>query len=729
MVAMALRWFLLAGLLAACFPQANPGKFRLCEVGSTACPNGSFCSERGLCEPIPQVQRSGVTVSGQISESTGAGGQQPLPGAFVTVEGAGLWTLADNAGNYTLREVPPGSYRLTVHPAEGAVEPFDRPSLGQVPLELDPLDEGRTIVRDLAVKARGDLVGRVVLRDRRRFDPLHGGVQLSIEGLPGHEELSDPDGRFLISGLPEGSHRLHVHFDGYEPLIETIEIVGLQRQMLRPANPDPNDRDWVPGALNLQPSDQDGQWTLEGQIQAPEGQNLVGLELILSPLFQGTVEALPFDNDGRFRRVLPMGGVYNLFVRGPGWRSGRLSQIRGEPGQTVTTQLFPLKVSGGDGPDLDEDGIPDANDDDRDGDGCPNDEDLFPDDPLGCRDVDQDGLPDPTDNDDDNDGIDDLEESRLGRDGYTGDPRDSSDAEVGEGMPSFGSLDGRFRLLSDTRGAEIAPAAVQRPLYGDARTAQLLLQAQELTIPGGNEVTVETEVSGLPPAAGSEFALFATQQPCTDGLCTAQIEVLTCQSDGWRGEARCSGSMGFPVANELQTWRVWIRPTQRSNLPPVETLIGPEPAPASHDCFGVDAAFPIYGFIHRRVATTRGDFVIRPEGMQTANHHAPSCYNGTNRFEAGCIPWHFQDEDGDNLVMTSFSLQPEESAFRSCYTITNRDSGNPMVYFPSHAVMCNPLTLSATFSDGFGGEEIEFSMELTPLSTTSSFGGFGECWN
>ncbi|HBU48349.1 MAG TPA: hypothetical protein DEB46_08570, partial [Myxococcales bacterium] len=69
-------------------------------------------------------------------------------------------------------------------------------------------------------------------------------------------------------------------------------------------------------------------------------------------------------------------------------------------------------------------------------------------------------------------------------------------------------------------GAEIAPAAVQRPLYGDARTAQLLLQAQELTIPGGNEVTVETEVSGLPPAAGSEFALFATQQPCTDGLCT-----------------------------------------------------------------------------------------------------------------------------------------------------------------------------------------------------------------
>ena len=227
---MALRWFLLAGLLAACFPQANPGEFRLCEVGSTACPNGSFCSERGLCEPIPQVQRSGVTVSGQISESTGAGGQQPLPGAFVTVEGAGLWTLADNAGNYTLREVPPGSYRLTVHPAEGAVEPFDRPSLGQVPLELDPLDEGRTIVRDLAVKARGDLVGRVVLRDRRRFDPLHGGVQLSIEGLPGHEELSDPDGRFLISGLPEGSHRLHVHFDGYEPLIETIEALNVFRR-------------------------------------------------------------------------------------------------------------------------------------------------------------------------------------------------------------------------------------------------------------------------------------------------------------------------------------------------------------------------------------------------------------------------------------------------------------------------------------------------------------------
>ena len=78
--------------------------------------------------------------------------------------------------------------------------------------------------------------------------------------------------------------------------------------------------------------------------------------------------------------------------------------------------------------------------------------------------------------------------------------------------------------------------------------------------------------------------------------------------------------------------------------------------------------------------------------------------------------------------MTSFSLSPQESAFQSCYQIRNQDSGNPLVYFPGHAILCNPFTLRATFSDGLGGAEIDFEMQLTPLGAGSSFGTFGECW-
>ena len=269
---MALRWFLLAGLLAACFPQANPGEFRLCEVGSTACPNGSFCSERGLCEPIPQVQRSGVTVSGQISESTvpADSSRCQVPLSPSRVRGSGPWLTTPETTPFGRC---PGQLPTDCPSSGGAVEPFDRPSLGQVPLELDPLDEGRTIVRDLAVKA--EAISWVGLCSETGADliPCTVAYNSASKGCRVTRNSAIPM-VVSISGLPEGSHRLHVHFDGYEPLIETIEIVGLQRQMLRPANPDPNDRDWVPGALNLQPSDQDGQWTLEGKSKRRRGKTL-----------------------------------------------------------------------------------------------------------------------------------------------------------------------------------------------------------------------------------------------------------------------------------------------------------------------------------------------------------------------------------------------------------------------------------------------------------------------
>ena len=729
---MALKRLLMTLALTGCFPSADPGDFSLCEVGGTACPSGSFCSERGLCEPIPVTLRTGVTVSGQVSQSLPGGGQQPLPGAFVAVEGAGLWAMADGSGNYTLRQVPPGSYMLTVHPGTGSQEPLDRPSLGQLAIELDALDEGRSVVRDLAVSSRGDLLGRVVLRDRNRFDPVHGGVQLMVEGLPGHEELSDPDGRFLITGIPEGSHRLQVHLPGYGAQTHEVAIVGAQRQVLGTVNPDPEDHEWVAGAINMAAEGEAAGWTLTGQVVAPEGQGLDGLEIILSPLFAGSVEAIPFDAEGRFQIQRPAGGVYNLFARGPGWRAGRLSQVRGDPGTEVEVTILPLRIGGGAAPDLDEDGVPDAEDDDRDGDGCANAADAFPDDPLGCVDLDQDGLADPTDNDDDDDGVDDLEETRLGSDGFATNPRQANQTTGGRiqgGDASEGSLDGSFRLVNAGLGTEMVPAAVQRPLYGDARTAQLLLQAQELILPANESAEVEVELSGLPPAAGSEFGLFATEQPCPDGLCQGQIEVLACQTDGWRGENRCTGRMTFPATAGEQRWRVWVRPTQRSNQPSPDTLMGPEEAPEAHDCLGVDATYPVYGFIHRRVASSRGDFAIRPPGAELAAPYLPACFTGANRFQDTCTPWHLRDEDGDDLVMTSFSITPAESAFQRCYQLSGLESGNPQVYFPGHAILCHPLTLRATFSDGLGGEEIDFQMRLTPLGAGSSFGTFGECWN
>ena len=63
------------------------------------------------------------------------------------------------------------------------------------------------------------------------------------------------------------------------------------------------------------------------------------------------------------------------------------------------------------GVDLDSDGIRDAVDADRDGDGVDNDRDLFPDDSDESEDIDGDGIGDESDNDDDADGINDEDDN------------------------------------------------------------------------------------------------------------------------------------------------------------------------------------------------------------------------------------------------------------------------------------------------------------------------------
>ena len=777
-------------------PEANLSASRFsCDGPGAACPAGFLCSEAGRCVPegtgsggagaggqggggeaggggegegegegqgegggegegTAVTERAGAKVQGQVTVDTADQGQPPLPGAFLLVEGVGLWATADEGGNYLLRDVPVGEYLLTVHPPDGAVQPLERPSLGQVTFRVQPEDVGETVIKDLVMQRRGDLLGRVVLRGRNRFDPVHGGVRITVVGAPGHEELSDPDGRFLLPSLPAGERVVRFFVDGYFAQEHRVEVEGLQRRTLATFNPDPTDAEWVDGAVNLRVTDAAGDaWMLKGEVLTDEGVTTEGLELVLAPLFSGEVRRLTLRDDDTFEETLPMGGVFNLFVRGPGWRSGRLSQVampgneggegegegEGEgdegnegEGGVLSIQVRPLRVGGVDGvPDLDEDGLSDDEDDDRDGDGCLNDVDEFPDDPLGCSDADGDGVSDPIDNDDDGDGVDDLEEARLGADGLATDPRSAnfvSEGDIRTLEGTEGSADGTFRIVGAGAGVVMVEAPVQRPLYGDARTAQLLLQAQELSLPAGSGARIEVDLAGLPPSAGSGFGVFATLQPCPDGFCeVTNIQPLACATDGWRGEARCTGALAFPAPEQAQTWRVWVRPTQRDNGP-VEPLFPPEDeAPSEYNCIGVAAAYPIYGLLHRHIALSRGDFDISAGGG-LANPYLPACFTGQTRFQDVCTPWHVRDGDSDDLVMTSFTVTPVESAFQACYQIRNADSGNPLLFLPGHAILCNPLTLHATFSDGLGAEEATVQIDLTPLGSSVAFGVFGECW-
>lgn len=72
--------------------------------------------------------------------------------------------------------------------------------------------------------------------------------------------------------------------------------------------------------------------------------------------------------------------------------------------------------------DFDGDGVPDAEDSDLDGDGAANVDDAFPRDPTEQRDTDGDGTGNDADLDDDGEGLTDLEERVAGADGWVTDP-------------------------------------------------------------------------------------------------------------------------------------------------------------------------------------------------------------------------------------------------------------------------------------------------------------------
>ncbi len=117
-------------------------------------------------------------------------------------------------------------------------------------------------------------------------------------------------------------------------------------------------------------------------------------------------------------------------------------------------------------PDLDGDFIPDCTDPDRDGDGCLNEEDMYPDDPVDCYDTDGDGIPDSFEGDIDNDGIaneldafqyDSTEWSDLDKDGIgdNADLDDNNDGQQDEYMvvsglltPNTGGLESVWKVFN-----------------------------------------------------------------------------------------------------------------------------------------------------------------------------------------------------------------------------------------------------------------------------------------
>jgi len=110
--------------------------------------------------------------------------------------------------------------------------------------------------------------------------------------------------------------------------------------------------------------------------------------------------------------------------------------------------------------DIDGDGIPDAIDPDRDGDGVDNEQDAFPNDPLESGDIDGDGIGDNADTDRDGDGVTNEQ------DAFPNDPSENSDLD-GDGVGDNADLDRDGDGVNNDQDAFPNDASESADLDGD----------------------------------------------------------------------------------------------------------------------------------------------------------------------------------------------------------------------------------------------------------------------
>ncbi|MEE2644559.1 MAG: thrombospondin type 3 repeat-containing protein [Myxococcota bacterium] len=182
------------------------------------CDPTCFAEERP-CAPAETYQLFGVISEGRAGELEST----PLPYALLEVEGVGVSGRADDRGNYRLSGLPGGRQRIFIYRSERegeAARATRRPS-GTFELEVSG-DQEKT----LPLSPRGNLFGQLTLSGRPAGE--WGGVGIFCEDEPGLRTLSDPDGFFLLAGVPEKMEgetlRLQIVAPGYEPLTVESEM-------------------------------------------------------------------------------------------------------------------------------------------------------------------------------------------------------------------------------------------------------------------------------------------------------------------------------------------------------------------------------------------------------------------------------------------------------------------------------------------------------------------------
>lgn len=347
---------------------------------------------------IPPLSEGGFVTGIVVEQSLTTGDVVGLEGAIVRDLGTGKRVATDDRGFFSLERLPIGR-RVVVNVTRGLA-----PALGDDALRLRPLVlrvDGQTIdLGEVRLGENGALEGRVLLSSEDAVPSGAGGSLVVVAQTP-YKGVTSVDGRFSIPSVPQGTFEVIAFAAGYRPArasgvpVNAASTTKVRDLVLEPGMADPV--------------------AVSGQAYLAGSEDHSGIDVSLADELDPSVTIGPSTTDASGSYTLPTvpAGVYRARFERAGYGSVELPGVAVLPEGTIGLLEVTLQEGAGGG---------NVAPGDRDGDGCPDADDAFPDDPFGCYDTDGDGIPDSIDTDDDGDTLPDYEELSDGLDGFVTDP-------------------------------------------------------------------------------------------------------------------------------------------------------------------------------------------------------------------------------------------------------------------------------------------------------------------
>ena len=175
------------------------------------------CLAAGLAWPTDSAaqetrERPLVTVRGTVVDAVTG---QPLPGVLVVVEGSNVRLESDEAGRFTITQIPAGTYKLELsHPGyRTSLDDFTVLASGDFALGMEPIE----------YLADGLMTGVFgVVRDGVDGSPVVGAT-IRTAAAP-QPTQTDGRGRFMLTRLYPGQHLVEFSHLGYVTRADSIGV-------------------------------------------------------------------------------------------------------------------------------------------------------------------------------------------------------------------------------------------------------------------------------------------------------------------------------------------------------------------------------------------------------------------------------------------------------------------------------------------------------------------------